>query len=72
MNLMEVRQKLHNLCEDAGSIRAWSEANGLSFSHVAAVRRGDVKPSSRILNAMGMRKAFRPNTTQIIKYEDVS
>ncbi len=72
MTLFEVRQRLHNLCEDAGSIRAWAEANGLSFSQVAAVRRGDIGPSSRILKAMGLRKAFTEKKKTIIKFEDIT
>ena len=72
MNLIDVQQRLHNLCEDAGSIRAWAEANGLPFSQVAAVRRGDMKPSTRILKAMGLRKAFQAKKTTVMKFEDIT
>ena len=72
MTLNEVRQKLHNLCEDAGSIRAWAEANNIAFSYVAAVKRGDVKPSTRLLKAMGLRKSFSPKKTTVMKFEDIT
>lgn len=71
MNLIEVRQKLHDLCEDAGSIRAWAEANDLAFSYVAAVKRGDVNPSTRLLKAMGLRKAFQAKKTTVMRFEDI-
>ena len=72
MNLIAVRQRLHDLCEDAGSIRAWAEANGMAFSYVAAVRRGDVKPSRKILKAMGLRKSFSAKKTTVMKFEDIT
>ena len=72
MNLIQVRQKLHNLCEDAGSIRAWSKEKGLAFSYVAAVHRGDVKPSRKILKAMGLRKSFSAKKTTVMKFEDIT
>lgn len=70
MNLIGVRQRLHDLCEDAGSIRAWAEKNGLAFSYVAAVRRGDLKPSRKILKAMGLRRAFCAKNKTEMKFED--
>jgi hypothetical protein len=72
MNIIQVRQRLHDLCEDAGSIRAWAEANHMSFSYVAAVRRGDVKPSRKILKAMGLRKSFSAKKTTVMKFEDIT
>lgn len=72
MNLIEVRKKLHDLCEDAGSIRAWAEANDLAFSYVASVRRGDVRPSTRLLKAMGLRKSFSAKKTTVMKFEDIT
>lgn len=72
MNIMQVRQRLHQLTEDAGSIRAWAEANGLSFSNVAAVRRGDAKPGRKLLKAMGLRKAFTDKKTTVMKFEDIT
>jgi len=71
MNLIQVRQRLHDLCEDAGSIRAWAQANGLAFSYVAAVRRGEIKPSRRLLKAMGLRKSFSAKKTTVMKFEDI-
>jgi hypothetical protein len=72
MKLIDVQRHLHNLCEDAGSIRAWAEANGFAFSYVAAVRRGDSKPSSRLLKAMGLRKSFSAKKTTVMRFEDIT
>lgn len=72
MNLLGVRQRLHELTEDAGSIKAWAEANGLAFSYVAAVRRGDAKPGRKLLKAMGLRKAFTDKKTSAMKFEDIT
>ena len=71
MNLLEVRQRLHILCEDAGSIKAWAEANSIAFGYVAAVRRGDAKPGRKLLRAMGLRKAFTDKKTTVMKFEDI-
>lgn len=71
MNLLGVRQRLHELTEDAGSIKAWAEANGLAFSYVAAVRRGDAKPGRKLLKAMGLRKSFSAKKTTVMKFEDI-
>ncbi len=71
MNTREVRQKLYYLCEDAGSIRAWAEANDLAFSYVAAVIRGDKTPGKKILKAMGLRKSFSLRKTTVMKFEDI-
>ena len=72
MNLMQLRQRLHDLTEDAGSIKAWAEDNGLAFSYVAAVRRGDAKPGRKLLKAMGLRKAFTDKKTTVMKFEDIT
>lgn len=68
---MQLRQRLYELTEDAGSIKAWAEQNGLAFSYVAAVRRGDAKPGRKILKAMGLRKVFSPKKTTVMKFEDI-
>lgn len=73
MNLMQIRQKLHDLCQDADGVRAWAESQKppISFSYVAAVIRGDAKPGRKILKAMGMRKAFDAKKTTVMRFEDV-
>lgn len=71
MNLIEVRQRLHNLCEGAGSIRAWAKKMKIDHSYAAKVRRGDAKPSRSILKAMGMRRAFNDKKTAVMKFEDI-
>jgi len=71
MNIMAVRQRLYELTENAGSIKAWAEQNGLAFSYVAAVRRGDAKPGRKLLKAMGLRKAFTDKKTTVMKFEDI-
>ena len=71
MNIRELRQRLHNLCEPFG-IRKWSEQNNLSFSYVASVIRGDTKPGRKILKAMGLRKSFSDKKTTVMKFEDIT
>lgn len=73
MNLMQVRQRLHELCEDAGGARAWGEAQKpqIAHSYVSAVIRGDTKPGRKILKAMCMRKAFAVKKTSVMKFEDI-
>lgn len=71
MNLIGVRQRLHDLCQDAGSIRAWSDERGLAFSYVSAVIRGDSKPGNKILKAMGLRKSFSLRKDAVMKFEDI-
>jgi len=56
MTLIEVRNRLRDLCENAGSIRAWSLDNKVPFSYTAAVIRGDAPPSAGLLKKMGLRK----------------
>lgn len=73
MNIKELRKELYNLCQDAGSIRAWADERGLAFGYVAAVIRGDVAPGNKILKAMGLRKPFsakkKPRT---VKFESIN
>lgn len=72
MNIREVRQKLHDLCEDADGIRAWSDERRIAFSYVAAVIRGDSKPGRKILKAMGLRKAFSLKKNPVVmRFEDI-
>lgn len=71
MNIEELRKSLHNLCQDEGSIAAWSDKNGLSFGYVSSVIRGDAKPGRKILKAMGMRKSFSLKKTLPMKFEDI-
>lgn len=72
MTLMELRERLHDLCQDAGSVRAWADKNKISFGYVSAVIRGDTKPGGKILKAMGIRKSFSLNKTTVMKFEDIT
>ena len=51
---------------------AWADTNGMAFSYVAAVRRGDVKPSRKILKAMGLKRKFIPDNKAEMKFEDIT
>lgn len=72
MNVIELRKRLHDMCQDAGSIKAWSDANEISFGYVSAVIRGDIAPGNKILKAMGLRKAFSLKKTTVMKFEDIA
>jgi hypothetical protein len=72
MNIRELRQKLYEVTEAAGGIRAWAEANDMAFSHPAAVIRGDAKPGRKILKALGLRKAYSEKKTTVMKFEDIT
>lgn len=71
MTLGELRQALHNICQDAGSIKKWATQNNLAFSYVSSVIRGDMKPGPKILKAMGLRKSFSAKKTTVMKFEDI-
>lgn len=79
MNLMNVRQRLHEITENAGGIRAWirllekelDKKDVPTHGYVAAVRRGDSKPGKKILKAMGLRKSFSAKKTTVMKFEDI-
>ena len=58
MTLIEVQNRLRDLCDKAGSIRKWSEANKIAFGYVAQVIRGDAKPSVRLLKKMGLKREY--------------
>ena len=72
MNILQVRQRLHDVCAETGSIRAWSEKQGLAFSYVSAVIRGDAKPGQKLLHKIGMKKAFAEKKTTVMKFEDIT
>ena len=71
MTLLEVRQKLHDLCQDAGGFSAWARKNRVSLSYVHAVVSGSAKPGKKVLRAMGLRKAFSAKKTSVMKFEDI-
>ena len=72
MTLIELRHKLHNICMDAGGVKPWADKQGIAFSYVAAVIRGDTKPGAKVLKAMGLRKAFQAKKTTVLKFEDIT
>jgi hypothetical protein len=72
MNITELRKTLHDICQDEGSIAAWADKNGIAFSYVASVIRGDAKPGNKILKAMGLRKAFSLKKNPVVmRFEDI-
>lgn len=56
MNIDEVRSLLKRLCKEAGSMRAWSRANGLTAPYVSDVLRAQRSPGPRLLKALGLEK----------------
>ena len=57
MSLMKVRNRLQELCDEAGSIRKWAGDNDEHFSYIAAIIRGEVKrPHKKILKKIGLRE----------------
>ena len=72
MTLNELRRELHNICMDAGGVKPWADSQGIAFSYVAAVVRGDKTPGHKILKAMGLRKAFTDKKTTVMKFEDIT
>lgn len=71
MTLIELRQRLHDMCCDVGSNTAFGEKHDIDHSYVSAVIRGYTKPGPKILRAMGIRKAFSPKKTTVMKFEDI-
>jgi len=72
MTITELRKKLFELCEKAGGVKAWADDQGISFSYVAAVIRGDSNPGRKILNAMGIRKSFSlKKKPKVMRFEDI-
>jgi hypothetical protein len=73
MNLLELRQKLHGMCEKEGGAVKLAKKLGLkSHSHISAVKRGDAKPGRELLRAIGMQKSFSPKKSAKMKFEDIS
>jgi len=68
-----MRQRLHDLCLEAGSVVAFAKKHNLkSWSHVYAVIRGDKKPGNKLLKAMGLKRVLTDKKTTVMKYEDIT
>lgn len=56
---MDVCARLRKACADAGSQKAWAEANGVSGAYVNDVLQSRREPGESILSALGLRKVVR-------------
>lgn len=52
----DVRQKLRDVCQEAGSENAWAKAHGVSQAYVNDVINGRRELGGRILRALGFEK----------------
>lgn len=53
----EIRKLLREKCLEAGSQKAWAQANGMSAVHVCDVLQGNRAPGEKILTALGYRRS---------------
>lgn len=72
MDSNEVSLILAYTCQEEGSIARWTRQNKLEYWQVASVIRGDSKPSSRLLKAMGLRKSFSAKKSTVMRFEDIT
>ena len=57
MRIEDVRALLQKRCKEAGSMRAFADAHGLSVQHVSRVLREGQAPVGRICDALGIEPA---------------
>jgi DNA-binding transcriptional regulator YdaS (Cro superfamily) len=55
----DVRQKLREVCREAGSENAWAKANGVSQAYVNDTIRGRREPGASILRALGLERVIQ-------------
>lgn len=73
MNELGMRQRLSDLCLEAGSAVKFAKKHKLkSWSHVYAVMRGEKKPGNRILKAIGLKRVLSDKKTTVMKFEDIT
>lgn len=58
MEISDIRERLRQACDAAGSIHAWAKANGINKGPVSMVLRGLREPSPAIQRALGIRRAW--------------
>ncbi|TXN47428.1 hypothetical protein FV233_05140 [Methylobacterium sp. WL7] len=51
-----VRTRLRSACAEAGGIRPWAAAHGVSASLVSEVLAGRREPAERVLTPLGLRR----------------
>lgn len=56
MNEEEIIQTLLDCIEEAGSARKFAAKTGFSNTYISNILHGKVKPSPRLLNALGYEK----------------
>lgn len=58
----EIRALLRERCDQAGSAKAWASANGMAFSYVSEVLRGEKRPGKLLLEKLGYvrTREYRP------------
>lgn len=54
MHISEVRNRLREACDKAGSQIAWARVHDLNISYVSEVQRGTRAPGSKVLAALGL------------------
>ena len=52
----QVRDRLRKACAEAGGMRSWSRANGVSAAWISRVYRGVNEPGDAILFPLGLKK----------------
>ena len=73
MNLLEIRQRLDERCEEEGGAVGFAKKYGFkAHSYISAVRRGDIRPSRRLLKAIGVKKKVTKKKNEEPKYEDIT
>jgi len=70
LTLIEVRQKLSDLCFKAGGVREWADSKGLSYSNVYKVIRGDGKPGKKIMRKIRIKQLVGDGLKEP-RYEDI-
>jgi len=59
LDALDVCARLRRECDEAGSQKAWAEANGVSGAYVNDVLQARREPGDSILRALGLKKVVR-------------
>ncbi len=68
--LIEIRQKIDDLCFKAGGVREWAESKNLSYSNVYKILRGDGKPGKKVMKKIKIRRIVSDDV--VPRYEDIT
>jgi len=66
------RYRLSKACYDAGGVEQWAEKNGLAWSNIYSIIRGEKKPSDRILDLIGIEAIIVKKTPEVNPMVNVS